>query len=168
LKALDYNNTLIKTTGFTRKGSRYVETFTGRFRRLVRSFSEGQGALYKWGRVFNHYLPIIFVAVYAFRNLEHELEQITKTFAEFESQLIVIERTTGMAHDTIARLGSIFLTLGEQLPTPLKGLEDIAITAGRLGIRGEANILAFTDAIVKMENATVLSADSASNALART
>jgi len=166
-KALDYNNTLIKTTGFTKKGSRYVETFTGRLRRLNRSFTEGTGALYKWGRVFNHYLPLIFVWIYAFRYLMQQLEKVTKVFADFESQLIVIERTTGMAHDTIARLGKIFLTLGEQLPTPLKGLEDIAITAGRLGIRGEANILAFTDAIVKMSNATVLSADSASNALAR-
>ena len=166
-RALKYNNTLIETTGFTKKGSQYVETLSSKFRRLARSFSEAQGPLYKWGRVFNHYLPIIFVGVYAFRNLEQKLEQITKAFADFESQLVVIERTTGMAHDTIERLGKIFLTLGEQLPVPLSGLEDIAITAGRLGIRGEANILAFTDAIVKMSNATVLSADSASNALAR-
>jgi len=166
-RALKYNNTLIETTGFTKKGSQYVETLSSRFRRLARSFSEAQGPLYKWGRVFNHYLPIIFVGVYAFRNLEQKLEQITKAFADFESQLVVVERTTGMAHDTVERLGKIFLTLGEQLPVPLEGLEDIAITAGRLGIRGEANILAFTDAIVKMSNATVLSADSASNALAR-
>jgi len=166
-KALNYNYTLLESTGYTKKGSKYTETLSNRFRRLARSFSEAQGPLYKWGRVFNHYLPIIFVGVYAFRNLEQKLEQITKAFADFESQLVVVERTTGMAHDTVERLGKIFLTLGEQLPVPLEGLEDIAITAGRLGIRGEANILAFTDAIVKMSNATVLSADSASNALAR-
>ena len=166
-KALDFNNTLIQTTGFVKKGSAYTLTLAGRIRRLAHSFTEMKGPLYKAGRVFNHYLPIFFVGVYAFRNLQQQLDRLTKSFADFESQLVVVERTTGMAHETVSRLGGVMLDLTTIMPAAISELEEVAITAGRLGITGEANITKFTDAVIKMANATVLSADQAANSMAR-
>ena len=166
-KALDFNNTLIQTTGFVKKGSVYMESLRGRVRRLARSFADMKGPLYTAGRVFNHYLPIFFVGIYAFRNLQQQLDRLTKTFADFESQLVVVERTTGMAHETVSRLGGVMLDLTTIMPATISELEEVAITAGRLGITGEANITKFTDAVIKMANATVLSADQAANSMAR-
>jgi len=166
-KALDFNNTLIQTTGFVKKGSVYVESLRGRVRRLARSFADMKGPLYTVGRVFNHYLPIFFVGIYAFRNLQQQLDRLVKSFADFESQLVVVERTTGMTTQTVSRLGDIMLDLTTIMPSTIAELEEVAITAGRLGITGEANIMKFTDAIIKMANATVLSADQAANAMAR-
>jgi len=166
-KALDFNNALIQTTGFVKKGSAYTLTLEGRIRRLARSFADMKGPLYTAGRVFNHYLPIFFVGIYAFRNLQQQLDRLTKSFADFESQLVVVERTTGMASETVSRLGGVMLDLTTIMPATISELEEVAITAGRLGITGEANIMKFTDAVIKMANATVLSADQAANSMAR-
>ena len=166
-EAKKFNNQLIQSTGFVQKGGKYVETLSGRMKRLANSFTECSGPLYKWGRIFNHYLPIVFVGIYAFRNLQKQIAEITKTFSDFESELITVERTTGMAHETVTRLGDIFLELATITPATIADFEKIAVTAGRLGIQGEANILKFTEAVIKMANATILTADQASDALAR-
>lgn len=165
--AIKFNNNLIQSTGFIKKGGKYVETFSGKMKRLANSFADCSGPLYKWGRIFNHYLPIVFVGLYAFKNLQKQVEELTKSFTDFESELITIERTTGMAHSTITRLGDTFLALSAITPATIADFEKIAVTAGRLGIEGEANVLKFTEAVIKMANATILTADQASDSLAR-
>ena len=166
-EAKGFNNQLIKSTGFVQKGGKFVETFSGKMKRLANSFTDCSGPLYKWGRIFNHYLPIVFVGIYAFKFLEKQVSELTKTYSDFESELITVERTTGMAHESVKRLGDIFLDLAAITPATIADFEKIAITAGRLGIAGEANILKFTEAVIKMANATILTADQASDSLAR-
>ena len=166
-EAKGFNNQLIRSAGFVQKGGKYVETFTGKMKRLTNSFTDCSGPLYKWGRIFNHYLPIVFVGVYAYKFLQKQVEELTKSYSTFESELITVERTTGMAHETVTRLGDIFLKLAAITPATIADFEKIAVTAGRLGITGEANILKFTEAVIKMANATILTADQASDSLAR-
>ena len=165
--AVGFNNSLIQSTGFVKKGGKYIETFSGKMKRLGNSFADCSGPLYKWGRIFNHYLPIVFVGIYAFKSLQKSIGELTKVFSDFESELITVERTTGMAHTTVTRLGDIFLELASITPATIADFEKIAVTAGRLGITGEANIMKFTEAVIKMANATILTADQASDSLAR-
>ncbi|MCK4258082.1 MAG: phage tail tape measure protein [Halanaerobiales bacterium] len=162
-----YNQSMSQGTGITQRAGKATTTLKQKFGGLLENLRKGHGAWYDWGRVFNHFLPIVFVGVYAFKALTDKIDILVKAFADFESQLITVERTTGMAHSQVMNLRETIFELARVTPIATSGLMEVAITAGRLGIRGSANIMGFTDTVTKMASATVLTADQAANALAR-
>jgi len=89
----------------------------------------------------------------------------TKAAADFESQMIEVEKVTSAA--TADELSSSLQELATRVPVAVSELSNIAEIAGRLGIEGSDNINQFTETVSKMAVATNLNAEDAANALAR-
>lgn len=90
-----------------------------------------------------------------------------RSFAEFETGLVGVGKTTGMAGQELEELGKRIIALSKSTPVARNQLLDIAQAAGQLGISGNDNILKFTDTIAKMGAATDLVGDEAAVTMAR-
>lgn len=91
-----------------------------------------------------------------------------KSFADLEEGYIEVAKRTGMAgkemEDFKERLEALAMSMSG---VSISELQEVAATAGQLGIQGEDNILTFTEAIAMMGVATNLSADEAALAMAK-
>jgi TP901 family phage tail tape measure protein len=88
-------------------------------------------------------------------------------FAEFETALIGVGKTTNLQGAELDALGNAFQRLSETLPKTAAELAGIGQTAGQLGVTGAANILKFTEVMAKLESASNLSGEAGATAIAR-
>lgn len=86
-------------------------------------------------------------------------------FAEFEQQLIELQKVTSQTQ--MEELRDPIQELSNRLPQTASELAGLAADAGRFGVSGTENILAFTESVSKMATATNLSTDEAGQAFAK-
>ena len=83
-----------------------------------------------------------------------------------EAQADVV-KTTELTGQEIGELTNRLQNLSTQIGTPTKDLLGIAAVAGQLGVRGVANLTAFTDTIAKLALATDIVGEEGASQLAR-
>ncbi|MCP3943223.1 MAG: phage tail tape measure protein [Desulfobacteraceae bacterium] len=92
-------------------------------------------------------------------------------FSSLEKGLIGVQKTTDMTDKQIEKLGisieDMTTRLEKTIPVTSVKLLEIAEAAGQLGIRGNKNILLFTETIAKLERATDLIGGDAAKKIAR-
>ena len=87
--------------------------------------------------------------------------------AGFESAMVEVQKTTGLADERLGKLGEEIQSLAGRLGMGQQELAQIAATAGQLGIEGTEDISAFTETVAKLTSVTELSAERASAQIAR-
>lgn len=91
------------------------------------------------------------------------------TIKQFDSGLRNVEKTTGLAREEVLKLGDAFIALSREIQVvSATRLAEYAAVAGQLGVRGTENILAFTEALAKLETATDISGEQGATEIART
>lgn len=90
------------------------------------------------------------------------------TVADFNSGLINVGKTTGLADAELTNLGEKIVGLSKKLKvvgTP--ALLEYATVAGQLGVKGSKNILAFTEALAMLETASNIKGEEGGADIAR-
>lgn len=91
-----------------------------------------------------------------------------KQFADFETALVAMQRTTGLAGAELERFKNSLKPLSEELGRSQASLLEIAETAGTLGIQGADNLAKFTETMAKFDVASAtLRGGEAADAIAR-
>lgn len=91
-----------------------------------------------------------------------------QTVADFNSGLINVGKTTGLADAELTKLGGDIVSLSKKLKvvgTP--ALMEYATVAGQLGVKGSKNILAFTEALAMLETASNIKGEEGGSDIAR-
>lgn len=87
--------------------------------------------------------------------------------AQFERQMVEVEKTTGMTGSTLEKFGERLTEMAVDTGIGQDQLANIAAVAGRLGVRGSNNLAKFTRTIAQMTRTTDLSAEQAAINLSR-
>ena len=135
--------------------------------KLKNSMGKLFGTIKKAGMIFLTVLGPLFLVGAAMRTLKSAADWVYQPFIKFEDAMYELRKTANLTKDAMLEIGEAISELSLRIPVAAEELAKIAATAGRLGIRGRENILAFTETIAKMSVATVLTADEAAEALAR-
>ena len=85
---------------------------------------------------------------------------------EFEAGMASVRRTVGGSAEDIANLGEEFKDMAAVMPITTSELNEIATTAGQLGIARE-DVRSFTEVMAKLATTTDLTADEAATLLAQ-
>jgi len=105
------------------------------------------------------------VATYA--SIE-SVKGVVSAAAEIEEGFIGVAKTTGMTGEEMDKFKEKLYEMSTSMAgVKLEGLQQIAETAGQLGISGSDNILKFTEVITKMATTTDLSAEQAATSMAQ-
>lgn len=91
----------------------------------------------------------------------------TADFRAYETGMLGVAKTTGMAGQELSKFSQSFDSTAMDMSVPLQDMLAISQAAGQLGIKGSADILAFTDTIAKLQTASDLTAEDAAMSLAR-
>jgi TP901 family phage tail tape measure protein len=95
-------------------------------------------------------------------------KQIVIASGEIEKGFIGVAKTTGLAGKELTQLEDSIKDMSTRLAgLTVSDLQDIAETAGQLGISGVDNISSFTETVAKFAAVTDLTADEASRAFAQ-
>lgn len=87
---------------------------------------------------------------------------------EFDSGLKNVQKTTGLAEIDIESLGGEVIKLSKRLEVvDTSKLLEYATVAGQLGVKGSANILAFTETLAKLETASDIAGEEGGANIAR-
>ena len=95
------------------------------------------------------------------------VRQALQSFGDFETGLVGVGKTTGIAGDALNELGRDIIKMSLEIPVARSELLDIAQAAGQLGIQGSENILKFTEVVAKLGKASDLAGGEAAITLAR-
>lgn len=90
-----------------------------------------------------------------------------KTAMDFEDGMVHIRKTTDMGTEELGVLENAIKDMAGEMPIAVEQLQNVAGIAGQLGVRGVENITHFTETMSKIGTATSLSAEEASEAIAR-
>jgi len=94
-------------------------------------------------------------------------KKFTTSFMAIDSAMAGVRKTTGMTKTEIAGMKDSFIELSKVMPTAADDLANIGAIAGQLGIKGQENILGFTEDIAKMAVAFDMSAEDSATAMAK-
>src|SRR5699024_2025267 len=90
------------------------------------------------------------------------------TGKEFNSGLLNVAKTSGLADEELAKLSDSIIEMSRNLQTvSTDKLLEYATIAGQLGVKGRANILAFSEALAKLETASNISGEQGGAEIAR-
>ena len=92
---------------------------------------------------------------------------IIKFAANYQTELLGVQKTTGLANKEIEKLSVRFREMTKILPNSAAELANIGTIAGQLGIQNTEDILAFTDTIAKIASVTEFTTQAAAEDLAR-
>lgn len=87
--------------------------------------------------------------------------------SQFETALIGVAKTTGLAGASLRGLSSDISQLSRIVPVTTSEMLALGQSAGQLGVKGRDNIVKFTDTIAKLGRASNLAGDEAATTLAR-
>ena len=99
--------------------------------------------------------------------LKNQVQASVRAFAEFETGLIAVQKTTDLTDKELKQFEAGIEDLARKLPVASKELLSIAQAAGQLGVKGTANLLNFTETIAKLGKSSDVSGDEAASALTR-
>jgi TP901 family phage tail tape measure protein len=99
--------------------------------------------------------------------LKNQVSASVRAFAEFETGLIAVQKTTDLTDKELKQFEVGIEDLARKLPVASKELLNIAQAAGQLGVKGTANLLNFTETIAKLGKSSDVSGDEAASALTR-
>lgn len=136
----------------SRDASRGMDDLSGRARGL-------SSAIATWNRV----LGVMAAATAATAGLQ----QAVAAYATFEEGLIAVGKTADLSGSALDGFGSRIEALSHRLPVPTEELLAIAQAAGQLGVKGEENILRFTETVARLGSASNLAGEEGATALAR-
>lgn len=138
-----------------------AEAQTGRFQRNVGNYGSALSAL-------SPQLSMLAGKTGGFIGLALAARDAYKTVSDFDSGLKNVQKTTGLTSSETARLGEEFVKLSRQLQTvSAQSLAEYATVAGQLGIKGTQNILAFSEALAKLETASDITGEEGGAQIAR-
>jgi len=106
-------------------------------------------------------------AAIAFAALATVIGVSTVAFAKYEKALIGVGKTTDINGVALENFGKSIQDLSKRIPVATNELLGIAQAAGQLGVRGEKDLLKFTETVAKLGVATDLSGEKAALALTR-
>lgn len=93
---------------------------------------------------------------------------VLKPTIDIEAGYLQVAKTTGMVGKEMEGFQKTLENMARTMPgIRMKGLQEIAATAGQLGIKGSENISKFTGTVARMTVATDYTADEAAAAMAR-
>jgi len=92
---------------------------------------------------------------------------VTGSFIDYEKALVGVGKTTNINGEDLEKFGKEFQKMASRIPIATNELLGIAQAAGQLGVRGEENLLKFTDTVGKLGVATDLSGEEAATSLTR-
>lgn len=107
------------------------------------------------------------VSAVAFAASASAIALVTGQFIDFEKALVGVGKTTNVNGDDLKNFGKAFQDLSTRIPIATNELLGIAQAAGQLGVRGQENLLKFTETVGKLGVATDLSGEDAAVALTR-
>ena len=76
------------------------------------------------------------------------------TFREYELGIANIQKVSGIGGDAVRDFSARFDELARRIPVSVEKLQEMAYTAGSLGVQGSTNILAITEAMAKLGTTT--------------
>lgn len=90
-----------------------------------------------------------------------------KKFADFETGLVGVGKTTNMAGKDLKGFGDDIAKMSSVIPVSTNDLLGLAETAGQLGIHGKKDLLEFTRVMAEMGSATNLAGEEGAKQMAR-
>lgn len=111
---------------------------------------ETRGSLADMGRA----LSGVAVAVGAMVSANAVLRNTLGVYREYELGLANVQKVSGIAGDQMQQFSADFDELARRIPLPIAKLQELAYTAGSLGVQGTKNILAITEAMAKLGTTT--------------
>lgn len=142
-------DTQIDTKGF--------DTGTAKIKSLGSSLSSGLGSIAKVGAASIVALGTGLVAASGYT---------VKLAIDFESAFAGVRKTVDATEEDFAKLEKGILDMSTQIPYAAKDIASVAESAGQLGIE-TPNILSFTETMLKLGDATNLTAEEAATSFAR-
>lgn len=107
------------------------------------------------------------VSAVAFAAFAASIAYVTKAFADYEKALVGVGKTTDINGKQLQDFGKKFQDMAARIPVATNELLGIAQAAGQLGVKGEKDLLKFTETVAKLGVATDLSGEEAAVALTR-
>jgi TP901 family phage tail tape measure protein len=95
------------------------------------------------------------------------LKSTVGVFREYELGVANIQKVTGISGTEVKGFSEKFDNLARTIPVTVKALQEIAYSAGSLGVSGTADVLAITEAMAKLGTTTNVTGDKGTIAMAQ-
>lgn len=90
-----------------------------------------------------------------------------KAYGSFETALVKVGKTADISGKELDDFGKKVIALSSKIPLSTNELLELSASAAQLGVKGEANILKFTETVAKLGTATNIVGEEGSQAIAR-
>jgi len=154
---------LIKIKADSDKATKKINELSKQVTKLSKSSHKSAKDINKLSRSFNGVKNSLVGMGTTFLSFEGA-KSLLEDFRDLDQKLIEVSKTTGLTGKNLEDLDNSLIKMSQQMKgISITELEDIAATAGQLGISGKKNILSFSKAISMIAVATDLTANEAAH-----